>query len=366
LKHGLLIAPPEAPHSGFAYGKGVYFADQFSKAFGYTSGLHSSGRDDEGQPRSFVFVTEVALGESYMAPEPEYMEKARDGTQSTYAHGGKEPDSSFDIVMRGSGEKISLGQLTETSRSKKAEWKWSKEKKSHCWYKDYLDDKESKKIENLRQDTNTTFPMKVNIVEEDTEQQVTLLGPDAKIATMIPLTEADTVQEDNDEKANDNNNDIEMKEIKENGEENEEITTEDSLMPRIRGGARSHQTARKSTGGKAPRKMLATIAARRSAPREPFYVDSEEEEDSGEENSEEDESNIRISTFGDSLKLLNDNKNQNVTKLIREKDNKGIYGSFPSEFIVYDTKQIRLKYLIEVTSKSWVTSQFMKENPSLK
>ena len=31
LKHGLLIAPPEAPHSGFAYGKGVYFSDKFTK-----------------------------------------------------------------------------------------------------------------------------------------------------------------------------------------------------------------------------------------------------------------------------------------------------------------------------------------------
>jgi histone H3 len=30
--------------------------------------------------------------------------------------------------------------------------------------------------------------------------------------------------------------------------------------------ARTKQTARKSTGGKAPRKMMATIAARKSAP----------------------------------------------------------------------------------------------------
>ena len=36
---------------------------------------------------------------------------------------------------------------------------------------------------------------------------------------------------------------------------------------RLRGGARTKQTSRKSTGGKAPRKQLATKAARQSAPR---------------------------------------------------------------------------------------------------
>jgi histone H3 len=40
----------------------------------------------------------------------------------------------------------------------------------------------------------------------------------------------------------------------------------DSTAPLISGGARTKQTARKSTGGKAPRKQLATKAARKSAP----------------------------------------------------------------------------------------------------
>jgi len=49
------------------------------------------------------------------------------------------------------------------------------------------------------------------------------------------------------------------------GDEDEE-EDEDGEPTSLRGGARTKQTARKSTGGKAPRKMLATMAARKSAP----------------------------------------------------------------------------------------------------
>jgi len=32
LSQGLRIAPPEAPASGYAFGKGLYFADMFEKS----------------------------------------------------------------------------------------------------------------------------------------------------------------------------------------------------------------------------------------------------------------------------------------------------------------------------------------------
>ena len=35
LSQGLRIAPPEAPVSGYMFGKGVYFADMVSKSAGY-------------------------------------------------------------------------------------------------------------------------------------------------------------------------------------------------------------------------------------------------------------------------------------------------------------------------------------------
>jgi len=49
------IAPPEAPASGYAFGKGVYFADRAEKSAGYTCPYLSNGIG--------IFVMcEVALG----------------------------------------------------------------------------------------------------------------------------------------------------------------------------------------------------------------------------------------------------------------------------------------------------------------
>lgn len=37
LSQGLRIAPPEAPSTGYMFGKGVYFADTFQKSYGYSA-----------------------------------------------------------------------------------------------------------------------------------------------------------------------------------------------------------------------------------------------------------------------------------------------------------------------------------------
>jgi len=37
LSQGLKIAPPEAPTTGYMFGKGVYFADMFDKSFQYSA-----------------------------------------------------------------------------------------------------------------------------------------------------------------------------------------------------------------------------------------------------------------------------------------------------------------------------------------
>lgn len=38
---GLRIAPPEAPVTGYMFGKGVYFADMFSKSANYCYATHT-------------------------------------------------------------------------------------------------------------------------------------------------------------------------------------------------------------------------------------------------------------------------------------------------------------------------------------
>lgn len=58
LSEGLKIAPPDAPSTGFMFGKGLYFADVCSKSAGY---CHTS----IDNPIGYVLLCEVALGSSY-------------------------------------------------------------------------------------------------------------------------------------------------------------------------------------------------------------------------------------------------------------------------------------------------------------
>lgn len=56
ISQGLRIAPPEAPVTGYMFGKGVYFADSSSKSANYCfpSRAHNEG---------ILLLSEVALGE---------------------------------------------------------------------------------------------------------------------------------------------------------------------------------------------------------------------------------------------------------------------------------------------------------------
>jgi poly [ADP-ribose] polymerase len=53
LSQGLRIAPPEAPVSGYRFGKGCYFADMSSKSLGY---CYPSGNT------ALILLCEVAVG----------------------------------------------------------------------------------------------------------------------------------------------------------------------------------------------------------------------------------------------------------------------------------------------------------------
>ncbi|KAL5561434.1 hypothetical protein UlMin_031181 [Ulmus minor] len=56
LSQGLRIAPPEAPVTGYMFGKGVYFADMFSKSANYCYASH-------GFTAGVLLLCEVALGD---------------------------------------------------------------------------------------------------------------------------------------------------------------------------------------------------------------------------------------------------------------------------------------------------------------
>ena len=60
LGQGLRIAPPEAPVTGYMFGKGVYFADMFSKSLAYCMDYWSGGNDN-----LCMLMSEVACGKMY-------------------------------------------------------------------------------------------------------------------------------------------------------------------------------------------------------------------------------------------------------------------------------------------------------------
>ncbi|KAJ4963907.1 hypothetical protein NE237_023846 [Protea cynaroides] len=88
LSQGLRIAPPEAPVTGYMFGKGVYFADMFSKSanYCYASKVSCAG---------VLLLCEVALGEMAELLHGNYnANKLPTGKLSTKGVGSTAPDSS--------------------------------------------------------------------------------------------------------------------------------------------------------------------------------------------------------------------------------------------------------------------------------
>lgn len=84
LSQGLRIAPPEAPVTGYMFGKGVYFADLVSKSaqYCYTS---------KNSPIGLMLLSEVALGGMHELKAAQYMEKPPPGKHSTKGLGKNKP-----------------------------------------------------------------------------------------------------------------------------------------------------------------------------------------------------------------------------------------------------------------------------------
>merc|ERR1712062_274344 len=101
LSQGLRIAPPEAPVTGYMFGRGIYFADMVSKSANYccTSRTNNTG---------LLLLCDVALGNMYEARKAEYVEKLPTGFHSTKGLGKTEPDpSDFSEI---DGSHIPLGK----------------------------------------------------------------------------------------------------------------------------------------------------------------------------------------------------------------------------------------------------------------
>eukprot|EP00957_Ditylum_brightwellii_P205636 15344729-Ditylum_brightwellii.AAC.1 len=176
LKNVLLIAPPVASSTGWNYGKGIYFSDQFPKDFGYASPFGSDGSDG-GHPRSFIFVAEVTLDESYLLIGLKYMEKPPLGTDLTHALGRDKPNPNKKLMLDELGVTIPFGYLQpiKVPGQTKSVWKRSR------WQ--YLEDKTCMKIEEKQLDPVTIYLATINFQDNGEEKEVILKhGPESKIA----------------------------------------------------------------------------------------------------------------------------------------------------------------------------------------
>jgi len=102
LSQGLRIAPPEAPCSGYRFGKGIYFADLAQLSSNYCRAY--------GQKYFCMLLADVALGKTADLKRDQFMTKALPGSDSTKALGSIEPDPAENFV-RPDGVVVPCGKI---------------------------------------------------------------------------------------------------------------------------------------------------------------------------------------------------------------------------------------------------------------
>ncbi|CAB3383108.1 Hypothetical predicted protein [Cloeon dipterum] len=102
LSQGLRIAPPEAPVTGYMFGKGIYFADMVSKSANYCC-------TSKTNPHGLLLLCDVALGNVTERTNADYIEKLPKTFHSVKGVGKTQPDPS-QVVELPHGTKIPLGK----------------------------------------------------------------------------------------------------------------------------------------------------------------------------------------------------------------------------------------------------------------
>lgn len=104
LSHGLKIAPPEAPATGYMFGKGIYFADMVSKSANYcfTTKTNTTG---------LMLLCEVALGDMLECNKAQYITELPKNKHSTMGIGKTQPEPE-ESVFKENGVEIPFGTAT--------------------------------------------------------------------------------------------------------------------------------------------------------------------------------------------------------------------------------------------------------------
>ncbi|KAL3664882.1 hypothetical protein V7S43_010060 [Phytophthora oleae] len=140
LSQGLRVAPPEAPHQGYAYGKGLYFANVAEKSLNYCSApyalpiLDKDGKPDKTTTKTrevhYMLLCEVSLGKpteltcsaAWGTADP----LPREGMVSVKALAKFNPDPHGEIISPKCGAKLHLGRVMKVGRELPFDRVWAK------------------------------------------------------------------------------------------------------------------------------------------------------------------------------------------------------------------------------------------------
>eukprot|EP00899_Mesostigma_viride_P006870 jgi/Mesvir1/16184/Mv08449-RA.1 len=106
LSSGLRVAPPEAPVTGYMFGKGIYFADMVTKSGQY---CFTTPKQNKG----LLLLSEVALGSMNEKLRHDYKgDKLPPGKHSVKGVGRAFPDPACDLLLP-EGTRVPLGPAKE-------------------------------------------------------------------------------------------------------------------------------------------------------------------------------------------------------------------------------------------------------------
>jgi len=115
LSQGLKVAPPDVAYTGWAFGRGIYFADMFAKSSGYCYTF--SG--DRNEKDKLMLMCEVALGKSKIPKAAQFTDTKFDHAKydSLKVVGQNGPDPKGNLIMN-DGLEIPLGNITSNEKQK--------------------------------------------------------------------------------------------------------------------------------------------------------------------------------------------------------------------------------------------------------
>jgi poly [ADP-ribose] polymerase len=121
FSNGLKIAPPEAPMTGYLYGKGIYLADMYQKSINYCDTITDKKDSNKNKTYSFILLCEAALGEIYQAEKNnldiETLPFLKNGYNSLKSLSYSGPDLSKNFICN-NGLTIPLGNIIDYKKNR--------------------------------------------------------------------------------------------------------------------------------------------------------------------------------------------------------------------------------------------------------